>query len=291
MNLVILGKNSFLGNALEKYFLTKKFNVSKISSASFSIDNLESLEKVVISSQPKYVINCIAMTKVDDAEKDPKLALLLNTKLVENIAKICQKHNIKGINFSTDYVFDGRKHEPYTESDVTNPLSIYGKTKLEGELKFSYYHPKGLQLRTAWLYGEGKANFITNFYDAICKNKKISTVIDQVGSPTWINDLAYYTDGLKDQSGLFHVVNKNTASRVDCYLEILAFCERKFGFKRYAAEILEKKLLKDFPFTATRPSYSCLDCTKASDLIPSGIRSWKNALKEFLFEYSKRNSP
>jgi dTDP-4-dehydrorhamnose reductase len=278
VKVLILGKGSFLGRALSLEF-EKISTIEWIESKEIDFSNLKSIEKLLKEKRPDYALNCLAIANVDYAEEHPVEATLVNGQFPSFFGAACEQIGSKGIHFSTDYVFDGNKNEPYLETDQPNPLSVYGRTKLQGETHFLKKHPSGLVLRTAWLYGSGKANFISNYLEALKKNKPIRVIDDQIGSPSIINDVANYTNQLKDQSGIFHVVNKGKASRKEC-LELI--CQEMEFSKEEQEAIIQPVHLDSLQLLAKRPKFSSLDTTKMDTILREPSRSWQVALKEFV---------
>jgi dTDP-4-dehydrorhamnose reductase len=154
------------------------------------IRSFEKAEEFVTGNKIDCIINCAAYTAVDKAESEPELAAEINARAVSNLARISKKHNIFLIHVSTDYVFDGSNSKPYLETDKTNPVSAYGKTKLQGEEAVMANASSAIIIRTSWLYSSFGHNFVKTILRVAREKGKLNVVNDQVGNPTYARDLA-----------------------------------------------------------------------------------------------------
>lgn len=278
MRILVTGSNGQLGKALQKvlpkkdsFFTTRK---------DFDITNEKETVQQIASVRPEIVIHTAAYTDVDGCEKNPSLAFLINVKGTENIVLACQKIGAKAIYISTDFVFDGKKKSPYKEEDLPNPLSVYGKTKVQGE-EIIKKLPKYYIIRTAWLFGNGK-NFVRTILELSKKQKEIKVVNDQVGCPTYAFDLAKAIWQLiqkKSPFGVYHITNSGQCSWYEFAKEILKL-EGK-SKKVEIKPITSKEWQKIKPDSAKRPKYSVLDCSRVKKL-GIKIRPWQEALKSYL---------
>lgn len=191
-NILVTGSKGQLGSELNELSNDyKNFNFFFTDKDDLNIAEYNATKKFLAINNINFIINCAAYTEVDKAESEPELANLINHIAVRNLAKLSKEKKIKLIHISTDYVFDGRKEHPYTESDKPNPQNIYGKTKLDGELAMKMINPRNsLIIRTSWLYSKFGNNFVKKMIDLSKTNKQISVVVDQIGSPTNASDLA-----------------------------------------------------------------------------------------------------
>jgi len=228
-----------------------------------------------------FVINCAAYTSVDKAEGEPYKANEVNHLAVENLAKICKDRDIGIIHISTDYVFDGNSDIPYTETDKPNPHSVYGKTKLEGELSLKAVNPsKSLIIRTSWLYSKLGKNFATSMISKAKENKQIRVVNDQIGSPTSAFDLAKVILDIipkienKDVE-VFHFSSSGECSWFD-------FAKEIFGSSDFDVD-LHSISSADFSSVAPRPNYSALNCEKIKNRFGISILDWKTSFKKVDF--------
>jgi len=228
-----------------------------------------------------FVINCAAYTSVDKAEGEPYKANEVNHLAVENLAKICKDRNIGLIHISTDYVFDGNSDIPYTETDKPNPQTVYGKSKLDGELSLKAVNPsKSLIIRTSWLYSKFGNNFATSMISKAKEDKQIRVVNDQIGSPTSAFDLAKVILDIipkienKDVE-VFHFSSSGECSWFD-------FAKEIFGSNDFDVD-LHSISSADFSSVAPRPNYSALNCEKIKNRFGISIFDWKTSFQKVDF--------
>ena len=186
MKVVIIGCESQIG---ETFNYNTNFHIYKLTKKQLNITNLDQSAEIIKKIKPNVVINTAAFTDVDLAEKKIEFAFEVNALGPKNLAQICQDINAHLIHFSTDYVFDGKKYEKYHEDDIVNPISIYGKSKLQGEKNIINNCDKYCIIRISWLYGQLKKNFVTQILDLLKKNIKLNVVDDQYSLPTNNMDL------------------------------------------------------------------------------------------------------
>jgi dTDP-4-dehydrorhamnose reductase len=181
------------------------------------ISNREAVVHAVEQVRPSWVINAAAYNDVDGAEAATELAFAINASGPGYLAEAAARVGAEMVHISTDYVFDGRKGSPYSEEDRADPLSVYGRSKYEGELQVQSAHPSACVLRTAWLYGEYGKNFVKAILKAAERGGPLKVVADQVGSPTWTRHLAQAIGELIETParGLFHVANAGACSRFE----------------------------------------------------------------------------
>jgi len=224
---------------------------------------------------PEVVINCVALTGVDFCEGHPNEAWEINTKAPTKMALLCREMGSYLVHFSTDYVFSGSKGSPYVESDLTDPVNVYGWTKRLSEEALQAVYPEGtLIVRTAWLFSEHTKGFFTFLADAVEKSRGELSVPHQVGSPTYLEDLAKTTLNLieKGRPGLFQVVNRGAASWVELAEFFLA------RFPRGGALNVSEWEVDTRP--AKRPGYSVLATDKLREAVGVEMRSWQEAAEE-----------
>lgn len=244
----------------------------------FSPSDLDITDKTTFEglerTRPRVIINCAAYTNVDKAEIEPDLAYAVNADGAANLAQLARKIDALLVQISTDYVFDGKSTRPYFEEDPTNPINVYGKTKLEGEKAVMNSGARYLILRTAWLYGGKGPNFILKMIGLGRQHPQVKVVDDQIGSPTFTKDLAEATMALikNRQTGLFNAVNAGQTSRFELTKEI-------FRLSGLVAKVIAAKSA-DFPTPAARPTYSVLATSKLARFYRP--RAWQDALKEYI---------
>ena len=240
---------------------------------------------------PELVINCAAMADVDGCEREPRQALAVNARGAGNLARAAEGVGARVFHLSTDYVFDGvfngTKPAPYTEQAAVNPLSVYGHSKLEGE-RMVLYAASGpsphLIIRTSWLYGRYRTNFVDKTIENARAGKPILAVTDQVSCSTWTFDLAQkiveLADKLKDQlphkpaTGILHLVGAGECSRIEMAQETL----RIAGLE---GEITPTTWEKINP-PAKRPAYTAMTSSRSTELGVMPLRDWREALSDYL---------
>lgn len=242
------------------------------------ITNKQQLESYFSNNELDYCINCAAYTAVDLAEEQSDLAYAVNAEGPKNLAKVCKKYQVKLLHISTDFVFDGKKQTPYIESDMPNPLGVYGASKLQGERSIQETTEAYFIVRTSWLYSEYGKNFIKTMLSLSETLNEISVVSDQIGSPTYAGDLAEVLTQIVLSSstnyGVYHYSNSGTISWYDFAVEI---------FKQFGKTIEVKPIkTKDYPTAAKRPKYSVLDTTKIKNNFDYTIKDWQGSLNKVI---------
>jgi len=238
------------------------------------ITNKQQLVSYFLKNELDYCINCAAYTAVDLAEEQSDLAYAVNADGPKNLAEACKKHQVKLLHISTDFVFDGKKQTPYIETDMPNPLGVYGKSKWQGERNIQEIMEDYFILRTSWLYSEYGNNFIKTMLKLSETRDEINVVSDQIGSPTYAGDLAEVLIKIILSSstnyGVYHYSNSGAISWFDFASEIF----KQFGMK------IEVKPIKteDYPTAAKRPKYSVLETKKIENNFDCTIKDWNNSL-------------
>ncbi|KOH45183.1 dTDP-4-dehydrorhamnose reductase [Sunxiuqinia dokdonensis] len=237
---------------------------------------------------PDYIINCAAYTAVDIAEEDTELAALINTKVPALLGKLAQANNIKVIHISTDYVFDGTSFLPYTENDLVNPESIYGKSKLNGEIALLKEAPSAMVIRTSWLYSSHGKNFVKTMVKLGEDRDELRVVADQVGTPTFAGDLAEAILTIISKTknnvcewkpGIYHYSNEGVCSWYDFAKAI---------HELYGINCLVHPIpTEEYPTAAARPPYSVLNKSKIKRIFGVQIPYWRDSLKKCITELKK----
>ena len=225
-----------------------------------------------------FVINCAAYTAVDKAEDDQENAFLVNAKATEFLAKISNAKNIPFIHVSTDYVFDGTESVPRLETDQTNPIGVYGQTKLDGENLALGNNPKTIILRTAWVYSRYGNNFVKTMLRLFNDKDSISVVADQIGSPTNAIDLANAILEIVSKDELVYGIY-NYSNEGEC--SWFEFAQKIKEFSGSSIEI-NPVPTSAYPTKAKRPAYSLLDKSKIKEVYQLEIPAWEDSLKEEL---------
>jgi len=291
MKILIIGKNGQLGKSINK-IVSKNQNPNQFTFASredldLSISN--SIIRYFNTNQFDIVVNCAAYTAVDKAESEEKKAKILNHIAIQEIALLLKNKKTKLIHISTDYVFDGEGKKPYKENDSPNPINVYGKTKLLGELAIINNMPKNaLIIRTSWLYSEFNVNFVTTMLKLGIERNQLSIVSDQVGSPTYAVDLAKTILTITQNetfikpsqpTQIYHYSNLGSCSWFD-------FAKKIFELANINCKI-SPITTKDFDSQAKRPLFSIMNKDKILNTFDLNISNWKEPLNECIKEIIK----
>ncbi len=275
-HILVTGVYGQLGRALERVATKRGFGVTGHDLDTLDICDAVAVGEAVGRSRPDVVINCAAYTAVDDCENDEATALAVNGTAVGHLAFACNDVGARLIHISTDYVFSGDGARPYREDDPVAPAGAYGRTKLEGE-RMARGAERHLIVRTAWLYGHGGGNFVEAIRRQIDGGAaSLRVVADQIGSPTYCDDLAAALVDLVvcDASGMVHGTNGGATSWHGFAVEIA----RLLGSGIPVAPVTTA----EFPRPAPRPAYSVLDGSRMQTLIGRALPSWQDALARYL---------
>ncbi|MEX1029308.1 MAG: dTDP-4-dehydrorhamnose reductase [Paenibacillaceae bacterium] len=282
MKVIVTGASGLLGTELVNV-LEQRHEVFGMDHHQLDITNYNMCEQLISSIQPDVIIHCAAYTSVDLAETEQDQAYLVNANGTRNIALIAENIGAKLCYISTDYVFDGSHTTPYTEHDQTNPRSIYGKTKRDGELFIQTICSNYYIVRTSWMFGLHGNNFVKTMLNLAQDRDIIQVVEDQYGSPTYSLDLSYFLLQLieTDKYGIYHVTNGGSCS---WYEFATAIFEESNKLTR-----VESCSTTDFPRPAPRPQYSVLDNMSIRANGFTQLRHWREALIDFLQELKVRS--
>lgn len=241
----------------------------------------DSLRDIVHQVKPYLIVNAAAYTDVDRAESEPARANLINAESPGVLAETSRKLHIPLIHYSTDFVYDGEKTSPYLESDTPHPINVYGASKLQGDIHIQQSADAYLILRTSWVFSNRKGGFVSKVLAWAQSQPVLRIVTDQVGSPTWARTLAQITAQLvtrsqgyawfKTHRGVYHIAGLGAASRYEWTQAILEFTS-------LSSSRLEPALTRDFKTTATRPSFSALDCSFFTRKFRIHIPPWRESL-------------
>lgn len=279
--ILITGASGQLGSEIK----TESRNYSGYEFIFTDIDELdltdpEAVKIFTSANKPDWIINCAAYNFVDRAETDTETAVRVNALAVKNLADSIEKTETKLIHLSTDYVFDGSSNTPYSETSAVNPLSAYGRSKLEGE-KYALLHNRTMIIRTSWLYSPFGNNFTKTMIRLGKERESVDVVFDQVGTPTYAGDLAeaimhIVSRVIRNQiafvAGIYHYSNEGVCSWYDFAMEIM----QEAGLNCKVNAILSR----DFPSVAKRPFYSVLDKSKIKEAYNLTIPYWRCSLKK-----------
>lgn len=275
MKVLIIGAEGMLGHDLVD-ILSKENEISTTTIHTLDITDIEKTIDTVKDIKPEVVVHAAAFTDVNGSETNQDLAYKVNGIGTRNVAVACKESDSALVYICTDYVFDGEKGSSYYEYDQTNPLSVYGKTKLLGETYIRDILSKFYIVRTSWLYGYHGPNFITTMLQLAKTNDSLSVVNDQIGSPTYTVDLANAISQLikKPSYGIYHITNSGKCSWYEYAREI---------FEIAGVEIEVKPVTtKEYPQPAARPKYSVLENYNWRMEGFTPLRSYKEALREYM---------
>ncbi|QAV25732.1 dTDP-4-dehydrorhamnose reductase [Neobacillus thermocopriae] len=276
MKIVITGANGQLGQELVRQLQQTNFELYPFTKSDLDITNENIVNEVITKIKPDIIINAAAYTKVDEAEIEEEIAYLVNAFGQRNLAVAAEKVGAKICYISTDYVFDGNSTVPYREYDQTNPLGVYGKSKLVGEELTKSLCSRYFIVRTAWVYGEFGQNFVKTMLRLAKEKEELGVVNDQIGSPTYTVDLARFVIELvqTEKFGIYHTTNDGFCSWYEFAKAV--FEESNIDVKLYPITT------EQFPRPAARPKYSVLDNFSMEVNGFVKLRHWREALREFL---------
>ena len=284
MQVLIIGREGQLGSTFFEYSQTKsplQFTFSTLSELDLSSE--ASVTRFFAGKHFDFIVNCAAYTAVDKAETDVDKAFLLNAKALTYIGTAAAQMGAKVIHISTDYVFNGQNFKPLKPEDQPNPLSVYGKSKLEGETNLLRAHPDSLIIRTAWLYSKYGENFVKTMLKLADQHDQVNVVADQIGSPCHAADLAKailtIMEGIASgkhvfSPGIYHFANEGVCSWYDFATAIFQIAKKACVVNPVGSE--------RFPRPAPRPWYSVLDKTKIKDTYGITIPHWRVSLEKCL---------
>jgi dTDP-4-dehydrorhamnose reductase len=279
LKVLVTGGNGQLGNELKVLspdFPDFEFTFTDLPE--LDLGDRKATDDFISKIQPQILINCAAYTAVDKAETEKESAYKVNCDVVKSLAETCSSKGIFMIHGSTDYVFDGQGSSPYTENDPTNPKSVYGKTKLDGETAMIKSKVNGIIIRTSWLYSSFGNNFVKTMIRLQKERGEINVVADQIGSPTYARDLArailQILPQIKTCKGIdvFHFANSGVASWYD-------FAKEIFNTSKLNC-IVKPISTAEYPTPAKRPHYSVLNTNKILNRFGVEIPAWQSSLHD-----------
>jgi dTDP-4-dehydrorhamnose reductase len=283
VKILLLGHKGMLGSDL-LLKLNMEHEVVGLDKEDIDIVSASECKGAIKEIEPEIVINAAAYTNVDGCETAKDECFAVNAEAVKNIAEACRDKDVRIVHFSTDYVFDGMAKQPYKEDHQCNPINTYGASKMAGERYLRSLSENYILIRTAWLYGVNGKNFVQTILEKVKTTKKLTVVDDQVGSPTYTNDLAAAVDLLIKQNakGIFHITNRGSCS-----------------WFQFAVKILQEAGIHDVDVTpiksdqlqrpAKRPAYSVLSMQKFIHTTGKTMQPWQLGLQDYLESSKLRN--
>ncbi len=277
-NILVTGSNGQLGNELRLVVeeRDKENNYFFTDVEELDITNKSDVSQFLHANNIDVVVNCAAYTNVDKAEDECEIADLINHIGVKNLAETCKERDGFLIHISTDYVFDGTKNTPYTETDKTKPLGVYGETKLRGENAIISSGCEYVIIRTSWLYSSFGNNFLKTMQRLTAEKESLKVVFDQVGTPTYAGDLSnvIHTIIQKDEADIknqiYHFSNEGVCSWYDFAIAINEASGHNCNVQPCHSI--------EFPSKVTRPSFSVLDKTRIKNVLGIEIQYWHDSL-------------
>ena len=280
--ILVTGGNGQLASCIkdvEKQY--DDLNIIYTDHLELDICNLNQIQTFFKSNpQIDYCINCAAYTAVDKAETEAEKAFEINATGAKNLAQVCNDHDAILIHVSTDFVFDGEKNEPYTETDAANPISVYGASKLQGEVEIQQALKEYFIIRTSWLYSEYGNNFMKTMLRLAETRDGISVVSDQIGTPTYAGDLAeiiiQIINTKTEKYGIYHYSNEGVASWFEFAKEIFKLTKNKIKVNPIPSI--------EYLTPAKRPQFSVLDKAKIKTDLQIKIPFWGDSLEKVILK-------
>jgi dTDP-4-dehydrorhamnose reductase len=303
MKIVILGAGGRLGAALLREY-RDKFDVTGFDRTQLDVSDLSGLREKLQKTGFDILINAAGFTKVDLCETQPKRAFLINAEAPRVLAEICGEKSVRLIHFSTDYVFDGEKREPYSEEDEATPISVYGESKLAGEKNVLAAQDRNLVVRVSWVFGPDRPSFIDAMIKGAQENERVDAVADKFSTPTYTLDIAemlphFFVAGGVDAgnpaavnargySGILHFANAGQCNWQE-YAQWALDCCHDVGVPLRARTVGAGKLENMSNWIARRPVYSVLSSAKYTKLTGISPRTWRKAVSDYITRfYSKK---
>jgi dTDP-4-dehydrorhamnose reductase len=289
MKIVIIGASGRLGAALMREY-RDQFGVTGFNHAQLDLSNLGDVRQKLGGMDFDVVINAAAFTNVDLCETQREVAFRINAEAPGMLAEICRDKDAKMIHFSTDYVFDGEKRQPYTEEDEAKPVSVYGESKLAGEESVQAVEGDHLIVRASWVFGPDRPSFIDAMINRAQENEKIEAIADKFSTPTYTLDIAgvlpqFFNANL--DGGILHFANAGECSWQEYAQWALECCER-FGVSLKAKTVGARTLKDMTTWVARRPVYSVLSTAKYARLSGDSPRAWRDAVADYISRFYSR---
>ncbi len=302
MKIVILGAGGRLGAALLREY-SDKYDVAGFNRTQLDVSDLNGLRDKLKKTDFDIVINASGFTKVDICESEPALAFLINAEAPRVLAEICAEKGARLIHFSTDYVFDGQKREPYTEKDEAIPISVYGESKLAGEKNVLAARDRNLVVRVSWVFGPDRPSFIDAMINGAQASERLDAVADKISTPTYTLDIAemlpfFFGAGIdvgnaaavnaRGYTGILHFANAGQCTWQE-YAQWALDCCHDVGVPLRARTVGAGKLKDMSNWIARRPVYSVLSTAKYTELTNISPRTWRKAVSDYITRfYSKK---
>ncbi len=281
----ICGAAGMLGSHFKRLLTDQQIPFIGNDYRDIDITELDQVSDFVRVQKITHIINCAAYTQVDKAETELKQAYLVNAVGPHHLGIAGRRHGARVIHFSTDYVFDGKGRSPYTEDHSCTPMGAYGMSKLAGEMKLLDEHEHACVIRTSWLFGLPGKNFVETMLRLMNEKEQLRIVSDQIGRPTYCQDLAQAALHLIDEEGIYHFANSFETSWYQFAKEIYRQGQELRLIRKDCH--LEPISSHEYPTPAQRPAYSTLSTKKIELQLGQMPRPWQEALADYLVSYKK----
>ena len=274
--MLVTGVAGLLGSEVVVVAHARLHAVTGLARAQLDVTDHEAVVATLEREAPDAVIHCAAYTSVDGAEDEPELALLVNRTGTRHVAAAAVRVGARFVYVSTDYVFDGMKGRPYGPDDTPSPLSVYGRSKLAGELEAAEVSADALIVRTSWLYGSARRNFVTSMIARAASGDALTVVDDQFGGPSWARHVADALVDLVERGarGVWHVADRGACSWAELAREAMRLRELDVEVAGVSSE--------EWGAKATRPLYSVLDVSATEALLGRKMTDWRASLAHFM---------
>src|SRR5438552_12256759 len=290
MKIAVIGAGGRLGVALMREY-RNKFDLIGFDHQALDLGDSGQLREQIGTLDIDLVINCAAFTNVDLCETQRDQAFLINAEAPRVLAEICRDKGVKLLHFSTDYVFDGEKREPYVESDSANPISVYGESKRAGEQLVLQTADRHLVARVSWIFGPDRPSFIDGVIQRAQENEEVDAIGDKFSTPTYTHDIAQMLPRffeLNVEGGVLHFANAGECSWQE-YAQWALDCCQGFGISAKAKTVGALKLKDMKNWVARRPAYSVLSSAKYTQVTGASPRAWRDAVADYIRRfYSKK---
>jgi dTDP-4-dehydrorhamnose reductase len=289
--IVVVGTGGRLGAALAREY-SSHYEVIGFTHAQLDLGQPEALRATLAPLAFDVLINAAALTNVDYCENHRDEAMKLNAEAPRALAEICGEKNVRFVHISTDYVFDGEKRAPYTEEDPARPISIYGASKQEGELRVLEANDRALVVRVSWVFGPDRPSFVDAILKKARAEEQVAAVADKFSTPTYTPDIAALLRPLLDSAairGILHLANRGECSWQE-YAQWALDCCREFGVPMKARTVGAVSLGEMTNFVARRPVYTVLGTDKYEQLTGETPREWRAAVADYIREHYGKGS-
>jgi dTDP-4-dehydrorhamnose reductase len=289
VKIVIVGARGRLGAALRREY-ERKFDVVAFGHAQLDLADAARVRETLGAFQFNVLINCAAFTNVDLCETEREQAFRINAQAPRVLAEICSERNAKLIHFSTDYVFDGDKREPYTEDDEPRPISVYAESKRAGEESVRAVHDRHLIVRVSWVFGPDRSSFIDAMIKRARETSQVDAVADKFSAPTYTHDIAQMLPAFFSDDhgcGLLHFVNRGECSWQE-YAQYAIDCCYSLGVPLKTRTVGALKLSEMKNWVARRPVYTVLATDKYRHLTGASPRPWREAVADYVKSFYRK---